>query len=379
MAKAIRYLRIVLGDQLTHTISSLKDLDKNHDHVLMMEVAEETTYVPHHPQKIALVLAAMREFAVELKQQKINVHYVQLDSNNNLGTFTKTLAAMLKKFQPEKIIITEPGEYRVLNMVKSWQKLFNIPVELHSDDRFFCSTNEFQLWAKGKKQLRMENFYRLMRTKTGILMEDETTPIGNRWNFDQENRKTLSNKNALPKRLAFKHSTATQEVIDLVKNNFQHYFGSIESFNYATTRKDALKAMHFFMEHLLPHFGDYQDAMLLNEYYLYHSLLSPYLNIGLLLPEEVCRAAESAYYSGKASINSVEGFIRQILGWREFMRGIYWLMMPDYAELNFFNAKQNLPDFYWHGETKMRCLEHAIQQNQTHRLFSSYSTSHGDG
>lgn len=359
----VRCLRVILGDQLSHTITSLKGIDKDHDLVLMMEVADEATYVKHHPQKIALIFAAMRHFAEELRDQGIQVHYVKLDDPQSKNSFTKTLAQIIQRFQPETIVVTHPGEYRVLSMVQDWQQQFKLPVDLREDERFFATIDDFRQWAQKRKLLRMEDFYRLLRKKTGLLMENDQ-PIGDKWNFDQENRKPISAKVAIPDQPTFSRDDITKEVIDLVKTRFSKHFGDIDSFNYAVTRKQALSALHNFMQQRLARFGDYQDAMRTGEYFLFHAIISPYLNIGLLLPKEVCQKVVDAYCDKKIPINAAEGFLRQILGWREFIRGIYWLHMPDYAKSNFLSAKRRLPKFYWDANTKMNCLHQVIQQTQ---------------
>lgn len=361
MIKKIENLRIILGDQLSTQISSLQGMNQN-DVILMMEVADETCYVPHHPQKIIFILSAMRHFAAMLEKQW-QVEYIELDSKKSRASFTDTLAEQLKHTKPKKIIITMPGEYRVLEMINQWQAQFDIEVELREDDRYFCSLEQFNQWAKGRKQYRMENFYRMLRQQTGILMEADE-PVGGTWNFDKQNRQTLPDNISLPQIKTFKPDTVTQEVIALVKRRFKQHFGEAEPFVYGVTRRQALMALKDFIEHRLERFGDYQDAMKLDEHTLYHSLLSQYLNVGLLLPEEVCFAAERAYDEGHAPINAVEGFIRQILGWREYMRGIYWYHMPDYEQSNFFNAQHDLPAFYWTGKTDMVCMSHVVKQTQ---------------
>jgi deoxyribodipyrimidine photolyase-related protein len=229
-----------------------------------------------------------------------------------------------------------------------------------------ATKDEFAHWARGKKQLRMEFFYREMRKKYGLLMEADGTPTGGAWNYDKENRKPPKSGMQIPPRLRHAHSAIAKEVIALVKEHFSHHFGVLEPFNFALTRAQACLELDHFIANLLPHFGDYQDAMLAGEPYLYHSLISSYLNAGLLLPLEICQKAENAYRTGKAPLNAVEGFIRQILGWREYIRGIYWHFMPDYAERNALNATRNLPEFYWTAKTGMFCLAEAVRHTRDH-------------
>jgi deoxyribodipyrimidine photolyase-related protein len=235
-----------------------------------------------------------------------------------------------------------------------------IPVVIHSDTRFLAHHDDFAAWAKGKTQLRMEFFYREMRRKYQILMEPDGKPTGGAWNYDRENRQRPNQNLKSPRRLSHKKSATTKAVLSLVRDRFSHHFGRLEPFHYAVTRSQALKELEHFVTHVLARFGDFQDAMVAGEPYVYHSLLSSYLNAGLLLPIEICQKAEVAYRQGHAPLNAVEGFIRQILGWREYVRGIYWHFMPQYSARNALNAKQPLPQFYWTAETEMSCMREAI-------------------
>lgn len=352
-------LRLVLGDQLSRGLSSLKDIDPKKDHVLMVEVHDETTCVKHHKQKIVLILAAMRHFADELKQEGLPVTYVKLDDKGNTGSFTGEIARAIKALKPENIIVTEPGEYRVRAMMDEWQTQFKLPIEIRDDDRFFATPAEFKFWAAPRKELRMEFFYREMRKKSGLLMQGKE-PEGGQWNYDSENRKALSSKEKIPDRLRFTPDAVTKKVIDLVARRFADHPGQLESFGWPVTRKQALNALDHFINDCLPRFGDVQDAMKGGEPFLFHALLAPALNCGLLLPLEICRAAERAYHQGHAPLNAVEGFIRQILGWREYVRGLYWHVMPDYAQSNALEAMRPLPAFYWTGDTEMNCLRQCV-------------------
>ena len=352
-------LRIVLGDQLTHGLSALDGIDPARDVVLMMEVAQETTYVPHHKQKIALILAAMRHFADELRARGLRVEYVKLDDPANLGSFAGEAARACARLKPERIIATWPGEWRVLEEMRGFEAACGVPVEIREDDRFIASRGDFARWAGDKKSLRMEYFYREMRRATGLLMDGET-PAGGAWNFDAENRKSLPKGAAPPPPLRFAPDATTQAVIDLVAARFPDNFGTLEDFGWPVTREDALAALDGFIAHRLPLFGDYQDAMKTGERFLYHGLVSTSLNLGLLDPREVCAGAERAWRAGRAPLNAVEGFIRQILGWREYVRGLYWRFMPAYAQGDFLDATRPLPAFYWTGETSMNCMAQAI-------------------
>ena len=357
-------LRFVLGDQLSRSLSALRDIDRVRDVVLMVEVHDETTYVQHHKQKIALVLSAMRHFAEALRAEGIRVDYVHLDDEGNTGSFTGELGRALARHAADRIVVTEPGEWRVWELMQSWQRRFGVPVEIREDDRFLCTQAEFEAWAEGRKGLRMEFFYRFMRRKTGWLMNGDE-PEGSRWNYDTENRKALPPDLTAPPRQRFAPDATTRAVIALVEQRFADHFGDVAPFGWAVTREDALQALRHFIADGLPQFGTYQDAMKTGEAFLFHSLLSPYLNTGLLEPREVCEAALDAYHLGAAPLPAVEGFVRQIAGWREYVRGIYWMQMPAYAQTNSFDANRPLPEFYWTAETDMKCLRETIEA--THR------------
>jgi len=359
----MKTLRLILGDQLSQDVSSLRDIDPNRDVVLMVEVWDETTYVKHHKQKIVLVLSAMRHFAESLRLEGIAVDYIHLDDKGNTGSFTGELGRALLRHSADRVIVTEPGEWRVWEIMQTWASAFGTPVEIREDDRFLCSTAEFAKWAQGRKSLRMEFFYRYLRRKTGWLM-DGSQPHGGQWNYDPQNRKPLPRHLTIPPRRGFEPDAITSDVMALVKNRFASHFGDLESFGWAVTRVDALEALSHFIQNSLPQFGDYQDAMRSEQDFLFHSVLSPYINIGLLQAREVCEVALDAYHQGLAPLHSTEGFIRQILGWREYIRGIYWSRMPAYPESNFFGANRSLPEFYWTGHTDMKCLREAILDTQ---------------
>jgi deoxyribodipyrimidine photolyase-related protein len=355
----MKTLRLILGDQLNRNISALEGIDSRTDVILMAEVMQEATYVKHHKQKIAFILSAMRHFAEELKSEGFQVRYTNLDDVENSGSIIGELDRAIEDLSPDLICITAPAEYRLFDQLSNWAKNHPTDVVIRKDDRFFSDINDFEAWAKNRKSLRMEFFYRELRRKTGILM-DGNSPKGGKWNFDQSNRKSLPKTVELPDRLKFPPNEKVLDVIALVEEYFSQHFGSLEKFNWAVQRTDALAALDHFIEACLENFGDYQDAMKADNSFLFHSLLAPYINIGLLSPKEVCSKAEAAYDSGRVPINAAEGFIRQILGWREYVRGIYWYQMPGYKESNFFNANRPLPDLYWTGKTDMHCISDAI-------------------
>lgn len=360
-----RTLRFLLGDQLTRGIASLKDLDPKTDIVLMAEVMEEASYVRHHKQKLVFLFAAMRAFARELKAEGIRVDYVELDAKGNSGFLGGELRRAIARHRPDRVTLTEPGEWRVREMFDDWREELDCDVVIREDDRFLCSHAEFERWAHGRKALTMEFFYREMRKSSGFLMEGDK-PEGGRWNFDVENRRKLPRDLELPKRLRFPPDAETGRVIEMVEARFPDNFGTLDGFGWATTRKDALKALKEFVGAALESFGDYQDAMKEGGPFLFHGLISPYLNAGLLTAREVCEAAEAAYDEGRAPLNAVEGFIRQIVGWREYVRGVYWLKMPDYRDTNHLSASAKLPDLYWTAETRMNCLANCVADTRDH-------------
>lgn len=358
-------LRLVLGDQLTASLASLAGLDRERDVVLMAEVMDEASYVPHHKQKIAFLFSAMRHFAATLETDGIRVRYVRLDDPDNTQTLGGEVRRALADIGLASVMLTEPGEWRVREMMMNWRHELGVPVTILDDDRFYCSRAEFSAWARGRRQYRMEFFYREMRRKTGLLMEGNE-PAGGLWNYDKENRNPLPDRLFLPRRRRFEPDAITREVLALVGERFPGNFGDLEPFGWAVTRTDALDALHHFIRDCLPDFGSFQDAMQTGEDFLYHGLISPYLNAGLLTAREVCEAAERAWAAGKAPINAAEGFIRQILGWREFVRGLYWERMPDYPKTNWLEAHRTLPGFYWTGRTEMRCLSECVRTTREH-------------
>ncbi|KCZ52436.1 cryptochrome/photolyase family protein [Hyphomonas pacifica] len=355
-------LILLLGDQLTHDISSLREGNPDKDCVLMVEVMEEATYAWHHKKKIAFLFSAMRHFAESLKEEGWTVDYVQLDDEENTGSFSGEVERTLKRRDAEALLVTSAGEYRVQEMMEGWEERFGLPVRILEDDRFICSREEFREWAEDRKQFRMEYFYREMRKKTRLLMENDGEPTGGEWNFDQQNRKPAKQDLFMPTPHQTEPDKITQSVLDMVSERFEDHPGKLAPFWFGVTHEDAQAVLDQFIAEALPCFGDYQDAMLKGEKFLYHSLLSLYINAGLLDPLEVCRRVDKAYRDGKAPLNSAEGFIRQILGWREYVRGVYWLKMPDYVDMNFLDAKRELPEFYWTGDTDMACLKAAIDQ-----------------
>ena len=357
----MKTLRLILGDQLNEEISSLRDIDKTQDVVLMCEVWDEATYVKHHKKKIAFIFSAMRHFSEQLKESGYRVEYIKLDDAGNTGSFYGEVKRAIASFNPEKIVVTEASEYRVLSDIKKWE--LGIPLEIRPDDRFLCKPDEFAQWTDGRKQLRMEYFYREMRKKYNILMGDDK-PEGGAWNYDSENRKPPKEGLDVPQTYLSEPDDITRDVLQLVSKRFENHFGDLEPFHFAVTREQALNALNKFITERLKNFGDYQDAMIEDEPWMYHSHLSFYINCGLLLPLECVKAAEKAYRDNNAPLNAVEGFIRQIIGWREYVRGIYWLKMPQYESENFLEATRKLPNLFWGNDTQMNCMKQCVKETK---------------
>jgi deoxyribodipyrimidine photolyase-related protein len=359
---SIRRLALVLGDQLSFDLPSLEALDPQQDTVLLAEVAAETDYVPHHPQKIAVIFSAMRHFAEALRERGWQVHYVKLDDPDNSGSLPGELQRWATHLQAGEVHMTECGEWRLEDQLRRC----GLTINWHTDRRFVCARDEFARWAEGRKQLRMEFFYREMRRKTGLLLNGDGTPVGGAWNFDAENRKALPKQIKAPMTARFPADETTQDVLALVAKRFSHHYGSLDAFDYPVTHAEAKGLWQHFLEFALPAFGDYQDAMAVGEPFLFHARISAALNIGLLDVRRLCADVEAAYWRGQVPLNAAEGFIRQLIGWREYVRGIYWMHMPEYAERNTFGNTRALPEFYWTGKTRMKCMSQAIGQTLEH-------------
>ncbi|MBT4848394.1 MAG: cryptochrome/photolyase family protein [Alphaproteobacteria bacterium] len=358
-------LRLILGDQLSPEISSLKDADKSRDIILLCEVFDEAVYVKHHQKKIAFLFSAMRHFAASLSDAGWNVDYVRLDQDGNSHSFSGEVARAVERHAPESVIATFASEWRVLTEMRDWENTLPCAVELRDDDRFYCSLDEFANWADGRKQLRMEYFYRELRRKTGILMSGND-PIGGQWNYDAENRGRAPDGLEVPKHTSFVPDEITNEVLNLVEDRFGDHFGKLRPFEFAVTHEQAAYVLDRFIAERLPLFGTYQDAMVEGEPFMFHAHIGLYLNCGLLSPQQAIIAAENAYHAGAAPLNATEGFIRQILGWREFVRGLYWLKMPEYAKQNALEAHRPLPAFFWTADTKMNCLKQCVSETRDH-------------
>jgi deoxyribodipyrimidine photolyase-related protein len=356
-------LIFIFGDQLSSTLPSLAQANKKDDVIFMCEVQSEAVAVKHHKKKIAFLFSAMRHFANSLSNEGYSVCYIKIDDPENTQSFETELERAIKRYNPKSVLITEPSEHRVRELVKAWNTGFDCNVEVLPDDRYLCSPSEFQDWAEGRKQLRMEYFYRTLRRKYDVLMDGDK-PEGGTWNYDKDNRSPAKDGLDIPKPYMKYPDQISQNVMDIVQERFADHFGDITPFHYAVTRHGALEALDNFIETRLAGFGTYQDAMLSGEPWMFHSHISLYLNCGLLGPLECIRKAELAYHSGKAPLNSVEGFIRQILGWREYVKGIYDMRMPDYRTENYLEAKRPLPEFYWSGQTQMNCIKQCVSETR---------------
>ena len=366
----LRNLIVVLGDQLDLEASAYDNFDARVDAVWMAEVADESTRVLSSRPRIVMFLAAMRHFALALKAVNRPLHYAQLDAPGNQGSLAAQLKADMERLRPARLVMTEPGDWRVLQAIKAVADASSTPLEICEDRHFLSSVSDFAAHARGRKSLRMEYFYREQRRRHSVLMDpqNESAPLGGKWNFDAENREAFgaAGPGEVPPRCAFKPDAVTRKVIALVEGRFPQHPGRLESFAWPVTRAQALQSLRAFVKERLPQFGRYQDAMWPGDPWLYHSHLSAALNLKLLNPREVLAAAVAAYESGHAPLASVEGFVRQILGWREYVRGIYWTQMPGYLELNTLGADADLPEWYWTGDTDMACLRDAIGQTLTH-------------
>ena len=364
-----RHLVLILGDQLDAKSTAFDGFDLKLDAVWMAEVAEEATHVWSHQARIALFLAAMRHFRDGLRERGFSVHYRALDDAPNAGRLAEELLATVSRLTPQKLIVVQPGEWRVEQSLQTAARQLGVELEIRPDRHFLSSRAEFAAHAKGRKQLRMEFFYREMRRKHAVLMDGDQ-PVGGTWNFDADNRESFgkSGPGDVPQPIRFRPDEVTREVLELVAKRFAKQPGSLAHFGWPVTPEQAQAALHDFIQHRLPNFGKYEDAMWSSgdgrfaQPYLFHSRLSAAMNLKLLDPRVVIAAAEEAYRKGRAPLASVEGFIRQILGWREFVRGIYWHFMPGYRDLNALNAQEPLPDFYWTSKTEMNCLREAIGQ-----------------
>jgi deoxyribodipyrimidine photolyase-related protein len=354
-------LFLVLGDQLDYKRFLPVDFDPQTDLFWMAEASEESTHVRSNKHRIVCFLAAMRHFRNHLQKKKIPLLYHEL--GNDESSLCQLLGQDLQTLKPSLVSVVKPCDYRVEDSLRNTVEEFGASWEVREDEHFLCSQAEFEDHAKGRKSLRMEFFYREMRRKHDILIEGKD-PVGGAWNFDKDNRESFGKKGPPPSPMVrgCKPDAITKKVIDLVNDRFPEHPGDLGQFIWPVTPQQAEDALDQFIEECLPTFGRFQDAMWTDEYTLFHSLLGSPINLHLLDPRKVIKAAENAYLEDRAPLPAVEGFIRQILGWREYVRGIYQLRMPQYREMNFLKADRSLPDFFWSGDTEMACMRSCLKQ-----------------
>jgi deoxyribodipyrimidine photolyase-related protein len=365
-SQGTRHLVLVLGDQLDHRSSAFDGFDVDRDAVWMAEVAREVEGA--HQRRIAVFFAAMRHFRDELRDKHgRRVLYTEMPSapsKDRGASFAEVLGKDVRKEKPERLILVEPGDYRVLDELRGAAEELGVPLEVRVDRHFYETLDGFRDWAEGKKELVLEHFYRKLRKREDILVDEEGKPEGDRWNYDADNRETFGKNGPgdLPHVRRFRPDEVTEGVLDLVQRRFGTHPGSLESFDLPVNHEEARAFLRDFIKHRLPLFGKYEDAMWEGETFLYHSRLSVMLNLKLLDPRECVGLALNAYADGHAPIAAVEGFVRQILGWREFIRGVYWTFMPDYIDKNALGCdlERDVPSFFWDGDTDMKCVSDAM-------------------
>ena len=362
----LRHLIILLGDQLDLDSAALEGFDPAQDAVWMAEVPAEATYAWSHKARLVVFLSAMRHFAEALRARGWTVHY-QTTGEHAHADLGGALAADLARLKPQAVIAVEPGEWRLWQTLHDICAAAGVPYTQRADRHFLCALDDFAAWMRGRKQPRMEHFYRRMRQQTGWLMQGDT-PEGGQWNFDHDNRDRFGRDGpgAVPPPLRFPPDALTRQVMAVVEQHYGDHPGQLDAFDWPVTRDEALEALDDFITTRLPRFGQYQDAMWSGEPWLYHARLSAALNLKLLHPREVCEAAVRAWREGEAPLAAVEGFVRQILGWREYVRGLYFHSMPGYLDDNALDANLPLPALYWTGDTDMRCLAETVGDTLAH-------------
>lgn len=367
MSGEVRRLILVLGDQLDRGSPLVSDLDPEHDVVLMAEVAEESTHVASHRQRTILFLAAMRRFAADLRARGAVVRYVELDDPANTHGLERELRRAVADLRPAAIRAMRAGEWRVQRMLERVRDDFAGEFEILEDPHFLLEPRAFADWAKGRRTLTMEHFYRMMRRRLGILVEADGAPEGGAWNYDAANRRPWrGDRAAIPAPRRFAPDATVEAVRAVVARRLPDLPGRDDDFGWPIAPEAALTALDDFIAHRLPRFGDHQDAMVQGAPWMFHALLAPAMNLKLLDPRVVVARALDAWRAGAAPLNAVEGFVRQVIGWREFVRGVYWLEGPDYGDRNGLDAHGRLPELYWTGETEMNCLRRCVGEVLDH-------------
>ncbi len=360
-----RNLVVVLGDQLDLQSAALAGFDPARDVVWMAEVMEESTHVWSSKIRSVMFLSAMRHFRMALEQRKgWQVDYQELDARGNTGSLAGELKKAIKRHDPEGIVMVEAGDYRLEQAMRAVAATAKLRFELRPDQHFYASRDDFVQHAEGRKSIRLEYFYRELRRRENILVDADGKPEGGQWNYDADNRGSFDQDGprGLPEPQQFSPDETTREVIMLVEKKLRDHPGDLTAFDWPVTAAQAKRALEDFIQNRLVKFGQYQDAMWTDEPWLYHARISAALNLKLLNPRDAVDAAVDAYRREEAPLAAVEGFVRQILGWREYVRGLYWWKMPDYVRGNALCAQQPLPEFYWTGKCEMNCLRQAIGQ-----------------
>ena len=362
----MRHLIVLLGDQLDLDSAAFDGFDPAVDAVWMAEVPAEATYAWSHKARLVIFLSAMRHFAETLRARGWTVHYRATGAHPH-ADLAAALAADLTQLKPQGVIAVEPGEWRLWSALRDTCEAAGVAYTQREDRHFLCPLPMFAAWMAGRKQPRMEHFYRRMRQHTGWLMRGDH-PEGGQWNFDHDNRDSFGRDGPgpVPAPLRFPPDALTREVMAVVEHHYGDHPGGLAAFDWPVTRDEALEALDDFVTTRLPQFGQYQDAMWIGQPWLYHARLSAALNLKLLNPREVCEAALRAWRDGEAPLAAVEGFVRQILGWREYVRGLYFHRMPGYLDDNALGADQPLPALYWTGDTAMRCLSETVGDTLEH-------------
>lgn len=356
-------LIVLLGDQLDYHRFIPSDFDSNYDLFWMAEASEESTYVKSNKHRIVYFLSSMRHFRDHLIARNLPIKYHELKDNSPPTSLNDLLRIDLDKFKPEIVEMTKPGDLRIESSFRKTVKEFGAVLKINEDTHFLCSTKEFTNHAEGRKSLRLEFFYREMRRKHNLLM-DGKQPLGGDWNYDKENRESFGKDGPppVPSNRGTAPDATTSEVINLVNRIFPNHPGDLINFRWPVTPHSAEQELDRFIDDALPFYGRYQDAMWTNQPTLFHSLVSAPLNLRLLDPLVAVKKVEEAYLSGHAPLSAAEGFIRQVIGWREYVRGIYNWKMPQYRNSNYLEAEQKLPEFFWTGQTDMACMQSCLSQ-----------------
>lgn len=359
----MKTLHVVFYNHFYKNLDHLKHLNPKHDAILLAESRDEATHVKHHKKKLVLWVSVLRFYKDYLEKKGFRVIHVALNDPHNTNSLISETKRLVEKENFECITALTPPDHRLKEAFETWAETEKIPLTFYEDPYHIATLGEFKTWAQDKKTLTMEYFYREMRKKTGLLMSNGK-PIGGKWNYDHDNRSPLPADITIPKPKMFSPNKHVQDVMNMVEKNFPDHFGSTDNFWWGTSHKQAEDAFLHFVEHHLHFFGDYQDAMKEGEPFVFHSLCSVYLNTGLLDPLWCCEQVAEAYHKKMVPLNAAEGFIRQVIGWREFIRGIYWLKMPSYKKTNYLKANHTLPSFFWDGKTKMNCIKQVVETTE---------------